>query len=141
MPVLDIHTGFPTPPSTSCVNLSAPATNSSFGNSVRSTFRCSGNSECPSAQGGSVKVGFSVFNLFNHFNPRDVQNDLDSQRFVTSSTDRRARSEGSLFSGSSQEQMLLPKKVTMEKVNQCLILAPVTGRVSGRCRQGCPSHS
>jgi len=22
-----------------------------------------------------------VFNLFNHFNPRDVQNDLDSQRF------------------------------------------------------------
>ena len=28
-----------------------------------------------------VKVGMGIFNLFNHFNPRDVQNDLDSQRF------------------------------------------------------------
>ena len=28
-----------------------------------------------------VKVGLGVFNLFNHFNPRDVQNDLDSSRF------------------------------------------------------------
>jgi len=25
-------------------------------------------------------VGVSVFNLFNHFNPRDVQNDVDSDR-------------------------------------------------------------
>ena len=28
-----------------------------------------------------AKVGLSVFNIFNHFNPRDVQNDLDSYRF------------------------------------------------------------
>jgi hypothetical protein len=28
-----------------------------------------------------ARVGFSVFNLFNHFNPRDVQSDLDSDRF------------------------------------------------------------
>ncbi|WP_291715206.1 TonB-dependent receptor, partial [Bradyrhizobium sp.] len=28
-----------------------------------------------------ARVGVSVFNLFNHFNPRDVQNDLDSERF------------------------------------------------------------
>ena len=29
----------------------------------------------------SIKVGLGVFNLFNHANPRDVQNDLDSYRF------------------------------------------------------------
>ena len=28
-----------------------------------------------------ARAGFSVFNLFNHFNPRDVQNDIDSDRF------------------------------------------------------------
>jgi hypothetical protein len=28
-----------------------------------------------------ARVGFSVFNLFNQFNPRDVQNDIDSDRF------------------------------------------------------------
>jgi len=29
----------------------------------------------------TVKVGFGAFNVFNHANPRDVQNDLDSYRF------------------------------------------------------------
>ncbi len=28
-----------------------------------------------------MKLGFGVFNLFNHANYRDVQNDLDSLRF------------------------------------------------------------
>jgi hypothetical protein len=28
-----------------------------------------------------ARIGVSVFNLFNHFNPRDVQNDVDSDRF------------------------------------------------------------
>ena len=28
-----------------------------------------------------ARVGFSVFNVLNHFNPRDVQSDIDSQRF------------------------------------------------------------
>jgi hypothetical protein len=28
-----------------------------------------------------ARVGFGVFNLFNHFNPRDVQNNLASERF------------------------------------------------------------
>jgi hypothetical protein len=30
-----------------------------------------------------ARAGFSVYNLFNHFNPRDVQNDIDSERFGT----------------------------------------------------------
>jgi len=28
-----------------------------------------------------AQVGFNVFNILNHFNPRDVQNDIDSHRF------------------------------------------------------------
>jgi hypothetical protein len=28
-----------------------------------------------------AQVGFSVFNILNHFNPREVQNDIDSYRF------------------------------------------------------------
>jgi len=28
-----------------------------------------------------VRAGFGVFNVFNHFNPRDVQNNLDSDRY------------------------------------------------------------
>jgi hypothetical protein len=28
-----------------------------------------------------ARIGFSVFNLFNRFNPRDVQSDVDSYRF------------------------------------------------------------
>ena len=28
-----------------------------------------------------VKAGFAVFNVFNHFNPRDVQNDIASSQF------------------------------------------------------------
>ncbi len=28
-----------------------------------------------------ARIGFSVFNLLNHFNPRDVQNDIDSYRY------------------------------------------------------------
>jgi len=28
-----------------------------------------------------ARIGFSVFNVLNHFNPRDVQNDIDSDRF------------------------------------------------------------
>ena len=31
--------------------------------------------------GKKAKVGFGVFNLLNHFDPRDVQNNLDSYRF------------------------------------------------------------
>jgi len=30
---------------------------------------------------GKAKVGFSAFNLLNHFNPRDVQNNIDSDHF------------------------------------------------------------
>jgi hypothetical protein len=28
-----------------------------------------------------ARVGFTLFNITNHFNPRDVQGDIDSARF------------------------------------------------------------
>ena len=46
-----------------------------------------------------VKVGLGVFNLFNHFNPRDAQTTTwTATASGTSLTDRRARLEASLFS-------------------------------------------
>ena len=29
------------------------------------------------------RAGFTIFNITNHWNPRDVQNNLDSQQFGT----------------------------------------------------------
>jgi len=81
MPVLDIHTGFPTPPLTRCVNLSVRATSSTFDNSFVRPSGAQGIQSALPRQERSVRSGSVVFNLFNHFNPRDVQNDLDSQRF------------------------------------------------------------
>jgi hypothetical protein len=40
-----------------------------------------------------ARVGFAVFNLFNHFNTRDVKSDIDSIR----STESAARSGANAF--------------------------------------------
>jgi hypothetical protein len=82
MPVFDIHTGFPYSTVNELREFVGPRNEQHFRQfnsfdlqvlrELRVPFR---------GKERSVKVGFSVFNLFNHFNPRDVQNDLDSQRF------------------------------------------------------------
>src|SRR5882757_5054633 len=82
MPVLDIHTGFPYSTVDALREFVGPRNEqhfrqfNSFDLQVLREFRVPFR-----GKERSVKVGFSVFNLFNHFNPRDVQNDLDSQRF------------------------------------------------------------
>jgi hypothetical protein len=82
MPVLDIHTGFPYSTVNELREFVGPRNEqqfrqfNSFDLQVLREFRVPFR-----RKERSVKVGFSVFNLFNHFNPRDVQNDLDSQRF------------------------------------------------------------
>ena len=82
MPVLDIHTGFPYSTVNELREFVGPRNEqqfrqfNSFDLQVLREFRVPFR-----GKERSVKVGFSVFNLFNHFNPRDVQNDLDSQRF------------------------------------------------------------
>ena len=76
-----------------------------------------------------VKLGFGVFNLFNHFNPRDVQNDLDSYRFGDFFNGPSARFRGSSSSGSrrAQDYGRHTERSSMKKVNQCLILAAGNG--------------
>ena len=70
--------------------------------------------------GKKAKVGFSVFNLLNHFDPRDVQNNLDSYRFgAIVQLACRERSEESSSSAS--------RKANMERTKQCLILAAGNG--------------
>jgi hypothetical protein len=82
MPVLDIHTGFPYSTVNELREFVGPRNErqfrqfNSFDLQVLREFRVPFR-----GKERSVKVGFSVFNLFNHSNPRDVQNDLDSQRF------------------------------------------------------------
>ncbi len=82
MPVLDIHTGFPYSTVNELREFVGPRNEqhfrqfNSFDLQVLREFRVPFR-----GKERGVKVGFSVFNLFNHFNPRDVQNDLDSQRF------------------------------------------------------------
>jgi hypothetical protein len=81
MPVLDIHTGFPY----SLVNEEREFVGhrndhrfrgfNSFDLQAYRQFRL------PFTKERKVKVGLGIFNLFNHSNPRDVQNDLDSPRF------------------------------------------------------------
>jgi TonB dependent receptor/Carboxypeptidase regulatory-like domain len=82
MPVLDIHTGFPY----SVVNEKREFVGArnderfpgfdSFDLQVLRKFAVPFR-----GKEHTVKLGFGVFNLFNHSNPRDVQNDLDSYRF------------------------------------------------------------
>ena len=82
MPVFDIHTGFPYSVVDQTRDFVGPRNDERFREfnsfdvqvlkDVRLPFR---------GKERKVKVGMGIFNLFNHFNPRDVQNDLDSQRF------------------------------------------------------------
>jgi len=81
-PVFDIHTGFPYSVENQLREFVGPRNDRRFSRfnsfdlqvlrEVRLPFR---------GKEHKVKVGFSVFNIFNHFDPRDVQNDLDSYRF------------------------------------------------------------
>jgi len=81
-PVWDIHTGFPYSVVDQTRDFVGPRNQQrfrqfdSFDLQVLREFRLPfGHKE------RKVKVGMGVFNLFNHFNPRDVQNDVDSYRF------------------------------------------------------------
>ncbi len=82
MPVFDVHTGFPYSVVNQTRDFVGPRNDerfrrfSSFDVQVLKEFNLPFR-----GKEHKVKVGFGVFNLFNHFDPRDVQNDLDSGRF------------------------------------------------------------
>jgi len=82
MPVLDVHSGFPYSVVNEKREFIGPRNEerfrrfNSFDIQVLKEYRLSFR-----GKEHEVKVGLGVFNLFNHSNPRDVQNDLDSARF------------------------------------------------------------
>src|SRR5712671_2194577 len=81
MPVLDIHTGFPYSLLNEAREFVGPRNDHRFRGFNSFDVQAYRQFRLPFTRERKVKVGFGVFNLFNHANPRDVQNDLDSPRF------------------------------------------------------------
>jgi hypothetical protein len=82
MPVLDIHTGFPYSVVNERRDVVGPRNDERFPRFDSFDLQVLRNFGLPfHGKEHTVKLGFGVFNLFNHANPRDIQNDLDSYRF------------------------------------------------------------
>jgi hypothetical protein len=81
MPVFDLHTGFPYSVENQLREFVGPRNDRRFPQFNSFDLQVLKEIKLPRRwKERTVKVGFSVFNVFNHFNPRDVQNDLDSSR-------------------------------------------------------------
>jgi outer membrane receptor protein involved in Fe transport len=82
MPVLDIHTGFPYSEVNEWRDFIGPRNDVRFPRFDSFDLQVLRNFGLPfHGKEHTVKLGFGVFNLFNHANYRDVQNDLDSYRY------------------------------------------------------------
>jgi len=82
MPVFDIHTGFPYSVVNEQRDFIGPRNNQRFPQFNSFDLQVLREFKVPfRGKEKSVKLGFGIFNLFNHFDPRDVQNDLNSYRF------------------------------------------------------------
>ncbi len=81
-PVLDIHTGFPYSVVDQEREFIGPRDSTRFPRFASFDLQITRPISIPlPRERFKARVGFSVFNLFNRFNPRDVQSDLDSDRF------------------------------------------------------------
>lgn len=82
LPVWDIHTGFPYSVQNQLREFVGPRNTERFPRFASADVQILKEFKYSFAgKEHSAKVGLGVFNIFNHFNPRDVQNDLDSYRF------------------------------------------------------------
>jgi hypothetical protein len=81
MPVLDIHTGFPYSLVNEAREFVGPRNDHRFRGFNSFDLQAYRQLRLPFTKERKVKVGLGVFNLFNHSNPRDVQDDLASPRF------------------------------------------------------------
>jgi len=79
-PVLDIHTGFPYSTINQYREFVGPRNQSRFPRFVSTDLQVSREIRLPIKE-KHARIGFGVFNIFNRPNYRDVQNDLDSERF------------------------------------------------------------
>ena len=80
-PVFDVHTGFPYSVENQLREFVGPRNTVRFPRFTSIDLEVLREIHLPVFEEHKAKIGFGVFNLFNHFNPRDVQSDLDSYRF------------------------------------------------------------
>ncbi|MBV9296687.1 MAG: TonB-dependent receptor [Acidobacteriaceae bacterium] len=81
MPVFDVHTGFPYSSVDQYREFVGPRDSQRFPRFNSFDIQVTRPVSLPFPHKDmKARVGVSVFNLFNHFNPRDVQNDVDSDR-------------------------------------------------------------
>ena len=82
LPVLDTHTGFPYSVINESREFIGPRNSDRFPRFTSFDLQVTRPVSLPFRQERlKARVGFSVYNLFNQFNPRDIQNDVDSYRF------------------------------------------------------------
>src|SRR6266446_955839 len=82
LPVLDIHTGFPYSLIDQSRDFVGPRNSVRFRRFTSFDLQVTRPISIPLPhEKFKARVGFSVFNLLNHFNPRDIQSDVDSDRF------------------------------------------------------------
>jgi len=83
LPVLDIHTGFPWSRINQEREFMGPRDSERYPRFTSFDLQVTRPVKLPIPHERlKSRIGFSVFNLFNHFNPRDVQNDIDSARYA-----------------------------------------------------------
>ena len=94
LPVLDVHTGFPYSVTNDLREYIGLPDSERFPRFTSFDLQVTRPIRLPlPREKFKARIGFSVFNLFNNFNPRDVQNDVDSYRFsaLFNSVDRTFR--------------------------------------------------
>ena len=82
LPVLDVHTGFPWSAINQEREFVGPRDSERYPRFTSFDLQVSRPVSLPLPHEKlKARVGFSVFNLLNHFNPRDIQSDIDSIRY------------------------------------------------------------
>ncbi len=82
IPVLDVHTGFPYSVENQFREYIGPRNVERFPRFASFDLQVTRLISLPFGERHiKARAGFGVFNLFSHFNPRDVQNDIDSNQF------------------------------------------------------------
>jgi TonB dependent receptor/Carboxypeptidase regulatory-like domain len=83
LPVLDVHTGFPWSRINQEREFVGPRDSERYPRFTSFDLQVTRPVKLPiSHERLKSRIGFSVFNLFNQFNPRDVQSDIDSARYA-----------------------------------------------------------
>jgi hypothetical protein len=81
LPVFDLHTGFPYSIIDQEREFVGPRDSERFPRFASLDMQVTRPIRLPFTEKVKARIGFSVFNLLNRFNPRDVQSDIDSDRF------------------------------------------------------------